>query len=125
MRIIAVVLLLTISMFGFADSVESLPTKYNKDSLWDSHGSINVRKINIAFQPGKKLEQKLAYIYIYGVVDSTEGVIWRNDATEPVGPGSIKELAVHALRRSLATDPDGRAATVIIKEFQKVSPCPK
>lgn len=103
-----------------ASSLETIPTSYDKNSLWDAHGPIKVKQVDTALKSGKKLEQRLAYLYIYGVLDSTEGELWCNGS---MGPGGIKELAVHAINKSVEVSPDERAATVIIEQFRKVSPC--
>lgn len=114
-----------IPLIGFifaaaAKSEETIPTVYDKNSLWDSHGPISVKQIDQALKSGKKLEQRLAYLYMYGVLDTTEGVLWCNRS---MGPGGVKELSVHAINKSVETNPDERAATVIIAQFKKVAPC--
>lgn len=123
MRVILGFFLLAIKSVGLADSGETLPIEIDKDLLWNSHGPLSVKKIDLALRSSEEVEQKLAYLYIYGVLDSTEGTQWCNNPTEPISPGGIKELASYALRKSLKENPDARAASVIIEQFKKTSPC--
>lgn len=120
MKAIGIFLIWVISSVANANTVETIPTTYDKESLWDAYGPISVKQIDTALKSGKKLEQRLAYLYIYGVLDSTEGIVWCNSS---MGPGGIKELSVHAIRKSVENHPDERAANVIIAQFKKVAPC--
>lgn len=123
MRVILILFLFTITSAGIADSGEALPKEFNKEVLRNSHGPISVKNIDVALRSGDKAEQKLAHLYIYGVLDATEGTLWCNNPTEPIGPGGIKELAGYAIRKSLKENADARAASVIIEQFKKTSPC--
>jgi hypothetical protein len=120
MNVKSIFLLWLTASIANASSLETIPTSYDKNSLWDAHGPIKVKQVDIALKSGKKLEQRLAYLYIYGVLDSTEGELWCNRS---MGPGGIKGLAVHAINKSVEVNPDERAATVIIEQFRKTSPC--
>lgn len=84
--------LFAVTSAGFADSDETLPIKFSRDTLWDSHRLISVQRIDLALRAGE-VEQRLAHLYIYGVLDATEGTLWCNNPIEPIGPGGIKELA--------------------------------
>lgn len=114
---------IAIAFAAAANSQEAIPENYDKESLWDSHGPISVKKLDNALQPGKKLEQRLAYLYVYGVLDMSEGTVWCNSYADPIGPEGIKELARDAIRKAVASTPDERAAKAIIDEFKKISPC--
>lgn len=120
MNVKSIFLLWLTASLANASSLEAISTSYDKNSLWDSYGPIKVKQVDTALKFGKKLEQRLAYLYIYGVLDSTEGELWCNRS---MGPGGIKELAVHAINKSVEVNPGERAATVIIEQFKKVSPC--
>lgn len=87
MKIVLVFLLFLITLNVFGDSGGPLSTEFDKDSLWDSHGPVSVKDINLALRSSDATEQKLAHLYIYGVLDATEGTQWCNNPIEPIGPG--------------------------------------
>jgi len=71
----------------FSDSGELLSKELDENSLWNSQGPLSVKDINLALRSSDATEQKLAHLYIYGVLDVTEGTQWCNNPIEPIGPG--------------------------------------
>ncbi len=123
MNIILVFILLLFTSRVFSEPSEPLSSELDMKSLRDSQGSVSVKEINLALQSSDPVEKQLASLYIYGVLDATEGSKWCNSTIEPIDPGGIRELANYTLRKSLKEKPNAVAATVLIEQFHKTSPC--
>lgn len=120
MRAAVLGMLSVLSIASFGSQTFDPPLSQDPESLWNSYGPISVKAVSAAFKSGNNTEIKLAHAYIHGTLDASEGIVWCN---KDINPGGVLELASYALRKAEKTDPDARAASVIIDQFKKVSPC--
>ncbi len=81
----------------------------NSQVLYDAYMSTDVK------------QRRLAEMYVAGVLDSTEGVIWCN--YNVASPSAIQEQVFVGLKSTIQNSPDLRASKAITSNLKKLLPC--
>ena len=83
--------------------------------------AVSVREFMAAYSSGVPQEKYLASVYLLGVLDSTEGVVWCD--YKKVSPEVIVGEIDRALQNWSRADPDVRLSSAVAKLLAARHPC--
>jgi len=97
-----------------------LPTD-EKQRAFTLNLDVKTRVLYGAYMSADIEQRRLAEMYVAGVLDSTEGIVWCS--YNLASPNAIQEQVFTGLKSTIKNYPDLRASKAIINNLKKLLPC--